>query len=44
MIGKQFQIRSGNFNNPEIDKDQADYAADKATGKKKSLKKGNLCP
>jgi hypothetical protein len=44
MIGKQFQIRNGNFDNPQIDKDQADYSADETTGKEKSLKKGNFGP
>jgi hypothetical protein len=44
MIGKQFQIRNGDFDNPEIDKNQADYSADEATGKEKPLKKGNPGP
>jgi hypothetical protein len=41
MIGKQFQIRNSNCDNPQIDKDQADYSADQTTGKEKSLKKGD---
>ena len=42
MIGKYFQIRNGNFDNPEINKDQADDPADEAAREEKSLKKGTL--
>ena len=41
MIGKYFQIRNGNFDNPQVNKDQADDSADETTWKEESLKKGN---
>ena len=42
MIGKSFQIRCGDVDDAGIDKDQTYDAADKTTGKEKSLKERNL--
>ena len=42
MIGKCFQIRCGDVDDAGIDKDQTYDAADKTTGKEKSLKERNL--